>query len=522
MRGLPSGVGPKVALAIVPVTLLLVGTFGALVVRAQRAILVEDAIRNADVLSDTIRRSAHHAMLEDRREDAYRIMAAIGAQPGIERVRVFNKEGRITWSTSPGETGSFVDKKAESCYACHAADRPITRLAVRSRARLYAGDGHRILAMVTPIYNEPSCSTAACHAHAPSQTVLGVVDVGITMAAADATVGELTRITVALSLVTVVVLAGTATLAARALVVKPVQELEAATRRVAAGHLDEELRVRSPDELGRLAGSFNHMRGALSEARAQLQSVLAGLEHEVEERTASLREAQAQLAQSERLASLGRLSASIAHEINNPLAGILTFSRVLIRTLEQDGAAPAPRQAMLPKLRLIERETGRCAAIVRSLLDFARQKPLVLQPVDLSAVVDEALTLVVHRLVLENVALEKDLATIPRVRGDFGHLRQALVNVIMNACDATPAGGRVRVATRLVDGQAELEVSDTGAGIAPDDLKKLFEPFFSTKEKGTGLGLAVVYGIVQRHEGTIDVRSEVGRGTSVRMRLPLA
>jgi two-component system NtrC family sensor kinase len=287
-------------------------------------------------------------------------------------------------------------------------------------------------------------------------------------------------------------------------VVRPVQELEAATRRVAEGHLDEEVRVRSPDEIGRLAGSFNSMRRALAEARAELQ-----------------RDTQAQLAQSERLASLGRLSASIAHEINNPLAGILTFSRVLIRGLEAQGAQPDV-DFMLPKLRLIERETGRCAAIVRSLLDFARQKPLVLQPVDLGAVVEEALVLVAHRLTLEDVALEKDLAALPPVRGDFGHLRQALVNVLINACDATPRGGRVRVATRLVDAQAELEVSDTGSGISPADLKKLFEPFFSTKEKGTGLGLAVVYGIVQRHHGTIDVRSEVGQGTTVRVRLPLA
>jgi two-component system NtrC family sensor kinase len=392
---------------------------------------------------------------------------------------------------------------------------------VRSRARLYGGNGHRVLAMVTPIYNEPSCSTAACHAHPRSQTVLGVVDVGLSMAAADASVARLTRTTALLSLVTVVVLAGTATLAVRALVVRPVQELEAATRRVAEGHLDEEVQVRSADELGRLAGSFNHMRGAVADARAQLQQVLAGLEEQVQERTASLRAAQAQLGQAERLASLGRLSASIAHEINNPLAGILTFSRVLIRGLESKEPQVA-REGMLTKLRLIERETSRCAAIVRSLLDFARQKPLVLQPVDLNAVVEEALTLVAHRLSLENVALERELAPLPPVRGDFGHLRQALVNVVMNACDATPAGGRVRVATRRAGAMAELEVSDTGAGIAPENLKKLFEPFFSTKEKGTGLGLAVVYGIVQRHEGTIDVQSQVGRGTTVRLRLPVA
>jgi two-component system NtrC family sensor kinase len=246
-----------------------------------------------------------------------------------------------------------------------------------------------------------------------------------------------------------------------------------------------------------------------------------GLERQVQDRTAALRAAQDQLVRTEKLTSLGKLSASIAHEINNPLAGILTFAKLIVRTLEAGAPDDATRRSLVKHLLLVERETERCSAIVRSLLDFARERPLALKDLNLNAVVDEAVQLLANQVQIQGVALEKRLGSIPLVEGDFGQLRQACVNVIMNACDAMAHGGRLAIESAVVEGGRWVEVSfkDSGPGIPPDQLSKIFDPFFTTKERGTGLGLSVVYGIVERHGGKIEIQTEVGKGTRVVLRL---
>jgi len=262
------------------------------------------------------------------------------------------------------------------------------------------------------------------------------------------------------------------------------------------------------------------MTRSLRRANDELHRLQHGLEHQVEERTADLRRAQAALVQSEKLSSLGRLSASIAHEINNPLAGILTYAKLLIRTLEGGPADEASRQEALRGLALVRRETERCTAIVRGLLDFARDRPVALAETDLNAVVEESLELVGHQLALRGLTLEKRLAPLPPVLADFGQLRQAIVNVAVNAVEAMREGGVLTVATRAAPGGgAEVIVTDTGPGIPREHLARVFEPFFSTKERGTGLGLAVVYGIAQRHGGRVEVESGE-RGTVVTLGLP--
>jgi two-component system NtrC family sensor kinase len=453
------------------------------------------------------------------------MMQVISRQPGIEKVRIFNKEGRVTYSTQQGEIGSLVDKGAESCYACHTAGRPLERLSLPSRSRIYGANGHRVMGMVTPIYNEPSCAAAACHAHPDAKKVLGVVDVGISLGEIDAGLAALQRRTLIFSGLGIVLLAASVSAFAGRLLVRPLSQLVEGTRRVAGGDLQHRIPLGAAreDEIGRLAASFDEMTASLARARQEVQALMDGLERQVEQRAAALREAQAQLAQAEKLASLGRMAASIAHEINNPLAGILTFAKLLVRTVDED-AAVTERETLLRNLKLVEREAERCTAIVRNLLDFARQRPLTLQAVDLNAVVEEALSLVANQLALKGVAIDTRLTPLPPVQADYGQLRQACVNVALNACDAMGAGGRLTVSTAHVPDRGGVEVlfEDTGVGIPEEHLARVFDPFFSTKEKGTGLGLSVVYGIVRRHEGELDVQSRVGVGTRLRMRLPAA
>lgn len=511
--------------SVAGVTLVSVSIFAFLTIGAQRSQMMDETQRGAALFSDTIRTSTHDQMLSDRKDDAYRVMEAISRREGVEKVRIFNKEGRIMFSTAPGETGTFVDKKAESCYACHAAGQPLVRLSVPSRARVYrAPDGHRVLGMVTPIYNETACSSAACHIHPASQSVLGVVDVSVSLQEVDARVAEQTGRTIWISVVCVLAIAATLGVAISRVVLRPVREMVTATGRIGREDLLVTVPVHERNELGSLATSFNEMAESLAKARAERLELLNSLEHQVEERTEALRTAQTQLLQTEKLASLGQLSASIAHEINNPLAGILTFSKLLIRNLEE-GADPSDlRGSFLRNLKLIERETDRCRSIVRNLLDFARQRPLVLADVDVLRPLEEALSLLNHKIGLQGIALEKSLCAPAFVRADFGQLRQAFVNVLLNACDAMPGGGHLAVSADVsADGKwVDVAFSDTGPGIPPGNLTRIFDPFFTTKEMGTGLGLSVVYGIVQKHGGEMRAQSRPGAGTTMLIRLPLA
>jgi two-component system NtrC family sensor kinase len=505
-------------------TLGVVGVFALVESQMQRQFQAEVA-RGAALVSETIRAGTHRAMMEDRRHEAYLTMETIGRQAGIEKVRMLNKEGRVTFSTDEAEVGRLVDKRAESCYACHAAGQPLSRISVPSRSRIYAGGGgHRVMGMVTPIYNERSCYSAACHVHPPGQQVLGVIDVDLSLAEVDERVATFRRLSLSLTAVGAVFLAVFLHLFTRRHVLRPVAALLGAARRVAGDQLDTEIPITTRDELGFLAASFNDMTRSLRRIEGELRTLMGSLERQVEERTAALKSAQAQLVQSEKLSSLGKLSASIAHEINNPLSGVLTFAKLIIRSLEEGPPDEAARKVCIKNLQLVQRETERCSVIVRNLLDFARERPMALKDVDVNAVVQEALSLLAHRIALQGVTLSRSLGTVPRVRGDFGQLRQALVNIALNACEAMAKGGRLEVATRSVEAGSlvEVELADTGPGIPREALGRIFDPFFTTKEKGTGLGLSVVYGIVKRHGGDIRVESEVGKGTRFVVRLPAA
>jgi two-component system NtrC family sensor kinase len=485
--------------------------------------LLSQIIEESDLVTQTIHNAMHRAMLQDRREDAYAIMEDIARQPGIERIRLTNETGRVTFSTVPGEVDSRIDIKSEGCWACHESGTPRDSLALSQRKRVFStADGHRALGFLTPFKNEPSCSTSECHAHPASRTVLGVLDVGISLERLDRDTEGFRRRALGGAAFAAILLGILVGWVARRQLIRPVAALVHATRRVASAEFETEIPVTWSGELGALATSFNEMTRSLRQARNELQDLMSDLERQVQDRTAALRAAQDQLIRSEKLSSLGRLSASIAHEINNPLAGILTFAKLMVRTLDQGTPDDATRRTLVKNLNLVQRETERCTAIVRNLLDFARERPLSVKDVDLNAVVEEALQLLANPIQLNDLTLEKRLAPLPPVKADFGQLRQACVNVVMNACEALPRGGRLSVETHVAAGGrwVELVFRDDGPGIPKEQLQKIFDPFFTTKEKGTGLGLSVVYGIVERHGGTIDIASEPGKGTEVTIRIP--
>jgi len=507
---------------IVAASLVTVGAFAAAEYRLQRR-LQDQVGEESDLLSSTIRSAMHRAMLQDRRADAYVIMEDVARQEGIEKIRMMDGNGRVTFSTDRGELGRLVDREAEACSLCHAEGVTLAHPSQRERTRTFDGPDHRVMAVVAPLYNEEGCSSAACHAHASGRKVLGVLDVELSLERVDQAALAFRWRTLAVAAVVASLLGTAFWFFVRAHVVTPVASLLQATRRVARDQLDIEIPVTWSGEVGLLATSFNDMTRSLRATQEELRAVMAGLERSVEDRTAALRAAQDQLVRSEKLSSLGKLSASIAHEINNPLAGILTFAKLLVRTLDAGTPDDATRRTLVKNLHLVEREADRCTAIVRNLLDFARERPLAVAEIDPGGVVEEALQLVGNQLAIQNVRVERNRKPVPKVEGDFGQLRQALVNVIMNAAEAMGLGGTLTIDLAPLEGGREVEISvtDTGPGIQADVMKRVFDPFFTTKEKGTGLGLSVVYGIVERHGGQVDLSSEVGKGTRVAIRLPV-
>ncbi|MFC2099866.1 sensor histidine kinase [Candidatus Bipolaricaulota bacterium] len=252
-------------------------------------------------------------------------------------------------------------------------------------------------------------------------------------------------------------------------------------------------------------------------ARAQL----ADLHDELAESLIRLQESEEQLIQAEKLSSLGQMAASIAHEINNPLAGVLVYTQLIAKKLAQ---GTMQTDVALEYLAKMAREVDRSSRVIRNLLDFARPSELSLGDVDVNAVIEDALALVRHRAVLGQIEIVEDLCPdLPQVYADYDQLRQVLVNLTLNAIQATPIEGRVTLRTRVADGNLlQIIVEDTGHGISEANCGKLFTPFFTTKEKGegVGLGLAVAKGIIEKHAGLIDVRSAEGEGTTFVVSLP--
>jgi two-component system, NtrC family, sensor kinase len=302
-------------------------------------------------------------------------------------------------------------------------------------------------------------------------------------------------------------------------IIRPLREMVGATRKIAEGDLCLELPITSKDEIGQLAESFNHMLVRLKQARQELEDYGRVLEEKVEERSQQLRKIQASLMQSEKLASLGRLASGVAHEINSPLTGILTFSHLLMRKLKDN-------PELQKELELIVRETTRVSTIVRGLLDFARESKPQKRPCNINELILHTLSLVERQSVFQNIRIVKNLdPQVPIILLDANQIQQVFMNILLNAADAMATGGSLTISSSPVPGDSFVRVnfSDTGCGIPEENLNRIFDPFFTTKadKKGTGLGLAVSYGIIDRHRGRIEVQSEIDRGTTFTIQLPV-
>jgi two-component system, NtrC family, sensor kinase len=469
-------------------------------VRVHRAHAEALVGQHAAGIDEVIRRSTRYHMLRNDREALRQIVADIGSEPGIRRIRIYNRQGRVSFSdqnkdgdTQAGQVRVDLDK----------VDRAVVRILEDSK-------GERFVDSIRPIWNEPGCSSAACHEHPPTQRVLGTIDTHLSLTEVDREIAAQQRQLWNFSLLGLFLIV-LASIAFVFLVLhKKIHDLKTGMKRVAGGDLKHRMPVRSADELSELAASFNRMTAELDRARTELI-----------ERT------QNSLIQSEKMASLGKLAATVAHELNNPLFGILTYARLALKQVKREELTLEERDRLADKLSVIERESKRSGEIVKNLLTFARQAPHKVSEHDLNQLAQRALAVIRHRLELQQVVIESQLdPTLPKLYCDEGQLQQVMLVLLVNAAEAMPDGGTLRVRSGVQNGSSDVFVSvkDTGTGIAADVMSHIFEPFFTTKAEsnGSGLGLAIAHGIVAQHGGTITVTSQPGNGAEFVISLPLA
>jgi len=611
----------KLIIAVDAITIVIIAAFSYFSISAQSDVLSSQAEIYASKLSEAIKNSTHTSMLENKREEIHAIINTVAQEPSILEIRLLNKEGVVTFSSRPELIGKMVDKRAESCYACHTENAPLQKLSTIDKTRIYriSPESTRILGVINPIYNGPSCYQAKCHAHKKNQTVLGVLDIKMDLKDVDQQIEDSKFRLSVLAVIAFSTLSFFIAYFVRKWISKPVRELVRATKQVSSGNLNYTIDNPGKDELGILAKSFNTM-------------------------TKNLAEAKLQLFQSDKMAALGRLAAGVAHEINNPLTGVLTYSSFLLKRTKDN-------PELQENLEVIVRETIRSREIVKGLLDFSRQSVPKKNSADINSIVKCAIDVVATQLLLKHIELDAQFdSSLPQITVDANQIQQVVINLLVNAADAIgDGGGKIAVASSLISlsplglaqirtaicpkkhdlidseiksygmptikvkavsrgndgtinldpvygrhrhqysaeiqtgkdlqvscpqcntsliaanakcpkcGSAiysfevpphgmlenctnpeckwqrwpavdlagykdyiEVKISDTGQGIAKEDLSRIFEPFFTTKgQHGNGLGLAVTWGIVDNHDGTIDVESELGKGATFTIRLPL-
>ena len=498
--------------------------FTILNIRHHRSQLLGEAFDAVSQLSDVITKSTRFAMLQNQRSTVYQIVRNVGSEERIDNVRVLSKEGLIIHSSHLPDIAEEVGIEDAGCRSCHDGGATPDGESRTSWISSGSGGGERFLGQMTLIENEPSCyENVLCHAHSEEQKFLGILEVTYSLASTDQTMRSDSLIIAGFSLGLVIVASLFAGFFVHRMVYTPLSDLERGAKRVSSGDMNQLIPVRSRDEFGHLASSFNGMMLALRNSELELQDLNRTLEQKVKNKTQELQVAEAKAAHAEKLASVGLLAAGIAHELNNPLTGILTFSHLLRRKVD-------PESDEAEDLDLVIRETKRCSGIIKRLLDFAREKKPEKTFTDINQLIRETEHIVHHPVTFRNINLELALEDgLPHLYIDPDQIKQVFMNIFVNAQDAITDRGTITVRSRVRPAaygrpeMVEITISDTGSGIAPEDIRKIFDPFYTTKGvgKGTGLGLSVSYGIVNSHGGSIEVESTPGTGTSFHIFLPV-
>jgi len=483
--------------------------------------LMDKAVKYTAAYSDLVKKGTRYSMLTYHREAIQKTVEDIGSAEDIMGIRIFDSKGKIFYSSRREEIGQVVDRSATACFGCHSdPERPAITLTTENKWTIYKGkEGYRVLTFVEPIYNEPSCYTAACHVHPQGQRVLGVLETDFSLSYVEKLMQRQTIDTIVYAVIFIITGFIVTYIVLRRFVLRPVSILSNAMDKVAGGDLNQRVSIDSQDEMGTLAGIFNIMTEDVKTAKERMENWAQTLEKEVAKKTDELRKSQDKLIQAEKLAALGRLTSDVAHEIRNPLTAIGGFARRLSKIGTQEK----------------EKEYADCIAcnvtslekILRNVLAFSREAQYHLERHTTEEIVHDVLIIYEDLCKEQRINVEVKIGEqLPPILIDIDQVRQAFSNLITNALDAMPDGGilTVTAGTEEIHNVTFLflKVSDTGQGIPEEKLPLIFEPFFTTKEigRGTGLGLSIARKIIEEHGGFIRAESIRGKGSAFSLYFP--
>lgn len=528
-----SSVYARVVYVIAILSFVLFVSFGAIFNSVYQEYLDTMIRQRGNDVGSIIEGSLYYSMLQNDDKALQSTLDIINTISGVDEVNLYDHENELVYSSHFADTLSQANPNCIGCHTDFSTLFPTHEKAYRiietgSACNMTAdGTGHRQLLIRSPILNEPSCYTSSCHAHSPDEEVLGSLIIKVPLEQLDAAVTKSSgEFFLTAALITFLLVLSLIFFANRK-IRKPLSAIVTASEAVSGGDRNRRIEI-SPnllDDMRMVSMAFNNMLDNLDSANKELENWSHQLEYKVQKKSEELSEIQNELIHIERIASLGKLSSSVAHELNNPLSSILTYSKLVSKKINRLDIDKVLSQSLLKHLQVIESETKRCGDIVRGLMDFSRKGQEDFRPAGVNALLSKTYELLEHQMKMANIHFYIDLeATDDTVNCNENQIRQICVALVVNASEAVTDHGEILIRSMNPDeGHYALQVIDNGVGIAPEDLPQIFQPFFSAKRKssGIGLGLAIVHGIVQSHKGRIEVESEPGKGTTMTVILPL-
>jgi len=476
----------------------------------------------------------YNSMLTNDKRTLHSTIDLINTMPGIEDVNLYDENDNLAYSSFSSEEEYHSNP---DCIACHAdlgtmfskKEKSYMIIDEKSDCAMNPNrPGQRHMLIRRPVLNEMSCYTALCHAHNENEEVLGSLIIRLPLIELDNALKKASTEFLLIALFTTILIVASFIFFTRRRIKDPLNNIIKASEAVSSGELNTRIDIQPGllDDMQKVSLAFNNMLDHIDNATNELENWSKQLEYKVQKKSEELSEVQNELINVERIASLGKLSSSVAHEINNPLSGILVYTKLVYKQLDSHDLTPARKENILRQLKLIESETKRCGDIVKGLLDFSGKDQDDFEEKHLNEIVKGTYEFMMHHIKISNISFIADFdARDDLIFCSPGQIKQACVAILVNASEAVAeAGGEIVIRTKNPDNRTiRLEISDNGSGISPEDIPHIFEPFFSTKRdaRGIGLGLAIVHGIIQNHSAKIEVNSALGKGTTISINFPL-
>lgn len=478
--------------------------------------------------------SLYYSMLKNDNDALQSTLDIINNMSGVDEVNLYDQDNDLVYTSVYSDTLVHSDPDCKSCHTDFNEMFPYTEKTYRiidfetACNMSVTNQGHRQLFIRSPILNEPSCYTAACHAHSPDEEELGSLIIKVPLNSLDSAVSKSSTEFFLLAALATFLLVTFLILFTNRKIRKPLSAIITASKAVASGDRKRRLEIKPNllDDMKMVSLAFNTMLDNLDSANKELENWSHQLEYKVQKKSEELSEIQNELIHIERIASLGKLSSSVAHELNNPLSSILTYIKLISKKVNRLDLNPDLSGPLLKHLKVVEAETKRCGEIVKGLMDFSRKDQEDFSNNHMHNILKETYELIEHQMKMKNINFYTELtAGNDLVYCNENQMKQIYLALLVNASEAVDENGEILIKTSNPDEEhLKVDIVDNGVGISPEDISHIFQPFFSAKRQssGIGLGLAIVHGIVQSHKGKVDVESEPGKGTTMSVILPLA